>query len=85
VPKSDDRKLLQLGKQTALLLDMTAVDRKSMMFTSFLRGLAQGFGAVIGGTILVALLLWVLSLLNQVPLLGKATGVVRDTIQHKQE
>lgn len=79
--KSDDKKLLELGKQVAVILDMSQASKKTMMINGFLRGLAQGFGAVVGGTILVALLLWVLSLFNEVPLLGDAADAITDTVQ----
>ena len=81
--KSDDKRFLELGKQVAVVLDTAGVSRKRMMINSFLKGLSAGFGAVIGGTILIALLLWVLGLLNQVPFLSQATDTVRDTIQTK--
>ena len=79
--KKEDKKMLELGKQVAVILDLNRASRKTMMINSFLRGLAQGFGAVVGGTILVALLIWVLGLFNQIPLLGDATDAVTDTIQ----
>lgn len=78
--KSDDKKLLELGKQVAIILDMSRASKKTMMINSFLRGLTQGFGAVVGGTILVALLIWILGFFNEVPLLGEAADVISDTV-----
>ena len=75
--------MLELGKQVAVLLDSTGASRKTMMVNGFYRGLAQGFGAVIGGSILVGLLLWLLSLLNEIPLLGPVFDVVTDTVQNR--
>lgn len=37
---------------------------------SFFRGVLYGFGIVIGGTIVVALLIWILSQFNEVPVIG---------------
>jgi len=79
--KSEDKKLLELGKQVAVILDLSRAGRKTMMINSMLKGIAQGFGVVVGGTILVAVLLWVLGLFNNVPLLGDAADAVTDTIQ----
>lgn len=79
--KKSDERLLELGKQVAVVLDTAGVSRKRMMYNGFLRGLAQGFGAVVGGTILVAILLWVFGLFNEVPLLGPATKAFTDTVQ----
>jgi len=47
---------------------------------SFIRGIATGFGVLVGGTIVVALLLWILSLLGQVPFLNEISESTRDTL-----
>ena len=59
-------------------------DRKKLLKMSFLKGLAAGFGGVIGATIMVALLLWILSLFNQVPLIGPFFDTAQDTIESNQ-
>lgn len=38
---------------------------------NFVRGIFFGFGSVIGGTVVVALLIWVLSLFINFPLIGE--------------
>jgi hypothetical protein len=48
---------------------------------SFIKGLATGFGIFIGGTIVVALLLWILTLLGQVPFLNEISESTRDTLK----
>jgi hypothetical protein len=48
---------------------------------SFIRGLATGFGVFIGGTIVVGLLLWILSLLGQVPFLNEISDSTRDSLK----
>ncbi len=55
--------------------------RPEMLKMSLVRGIVTGFGGVLGATVLVALLLWVLSLFNDIPLLGP----VLDTIQNMVE
>jgi hypothetical protein len=47
---------------------------------SFIKGLATGFGLFLGGTIVVALLLWILSLVGQVPFLEKIAESVREAL-----
>lgn len=79
--KKDDKKFIELGKQVAVILDLSRAGRKTMMINSFLKGMAQGFGVIVGGTILVALLIWILGLFNEIPLLGPAADAVTDTIQ----
>lgn len=79
----NDKQLLELGKRVGAVIDVAGSSKWQMMSSAFLRGLAQGFGAVVGGTILVALLLWVLSLFNEIPLVGPAFDVVSKTIDKK--
>ncbi len=81
--KKDDKKFIEMGKQVAAILDTAGASRKTIMTNSFFRGLAQGFGAVVGGTILVALLIWVLGLFDEVPILNNAVNAVKDTIKSK--
>lgn len=59
-------------------------DRKKLLKMSFLKGLAAGFGGVIGATIVVALLLWILSLFNEVPLIGPFFDTAQNTIESTQ-
>ena len=44
----------------------------------------QGFGGVLGATVLVALLLWTLSLFNDIPLLGNIIENVQNTVEDHQ-
>lgn len=45
-----------------------------------IKGIATGFGVFLGGTILIALLLWILSLLGHVPFLQEITDSARDSL-----
>lgn len=77
-----DRELVRLGKMLRDFAELGVMSRKELLWVSFLRGLAQGFGAIVGGTLLVGLLIWLLGFFNHIPLLGEAAGVVSDTIQN---
>lgn len=57
------------------------IDRNQSYKMSFVKGILGGLGGVIGATVLVALLLWILSFLHSVPLLNRITDNVRHTIQ----
>lgn len=48
---------------------------------NFIRGLLFGFGGVIGGTIVVALVLWVLSWFDQLPFISNITEAARQSLQ----
>ena len=81
----DEKELIKLGKMLREFSEMGVMDRKELLWVSFLRGLAQGFGAIVGGTILVALLLWILSLFNQVPLIGPAVENISETVNSAKQ
>lgn len=55
-------------------------NRKRMYRITFIKGLLAGFGSVIGATLIVAIVLWVLSLLGSVPFIDS----IRETIETQQ-
>ncbi len=57
------------------------IDRNQTYKMSFIKGILAGLGGVIGATLVVALLIWVLSLLGSVPLINTLTDNVENTIQ----
>lgn len=50
--------------------------KKDILVGNFLGGLAWGLGSVIGATIVVAILVWFLSFINFVPVIGDFTHQV---------
>lgn len=60
------------------------IDRNQAYKMSFIKGLLAGFGGVIGATIVVALLLWVLTFFDNIPLVGRFTERTRTTIEQSQ-
>ncbi len=67
--KLDQNELIDLGKKLQDFYNQGYVNKKQAILFSFYKGIAAGAGAFIGGTIVIALLLWILSLFSQVPLL----------------
>jgi len=55
--------------------------RRQIYWMNLIRGIFLGFGTVIGGTIMVALLLWILSVLHYVPFLDGITEAAQHTLQ----
>jgi phage shock protein PspC (stress-responsive transcriptional regulator) len=51
--------------------------------SSFIKGVLGGLGGVVGATIVVALLLWILSFFGHVPLVGPFVDNLRSSIQIK--
>ncbi len=73
----------RLGRLVAEMYDAVHPNRKRLYRTAFTKGLVSGFGGVLGATLVVALLLWLLSLLNQVPFVGPVFENLQRTIQRK--
>jgi hypothetical protein len=59
--------------------------RREIYFMNLIRGIFFGFGGVIGGTIVVALLLWLLSVLQYVPFLDGITDAAQQTLQNSRK
>lgn len=56
------------------------LDRAQAYKMSFIKGILGGLGGVIGATIVLGLLLWVLSLFSNAPLVGKLIQNVQQTV-----
>jgi hypothetical protein len=63
------------------LFDDYYAQRFKVYKMNFVRGIVFGFGSVIGGTLMIAVLLWMLSWFNELPFVGRFT----QTIQHSIE
>lgn len=68
----------QLGHMMANVYETGYMNRGRMYKMSFVKGLLAGFGGVIGATIVVALVVWLLSWFDAIPLIND----IRDTIEH---
>lgn len=47
---------------------------------AFIKGTATGFGVFLGGTLLIGLLIWVFSLIGNVPFLDEIANSAKDTL-----
>lgn len=72
-----EKEALELGQKLQQFYEMGYVDKKSALGFTFIKAVVQGVGVFIGGTVMVALLLWILSGLEDVPLIKP----VRDALQ----
>jgi hypothetical protein len=60
------------------------VSTPRLVISNFLGGIAWGFGTVLGATVVVALLVFILSKLDAVPLLGDIVSNILENIQPTQ-
>ena len=71
----------QLGKTLIAVAESGYISSARFYKYSFLKGFIAGIGGVVGATVGIALLLFVLSLFDQIPLLGDLTEVIRRTLE----
>ncbi len=79
--KRTDKEYEALGRMVASIHDSGYLDHKQSYKQSFLKGIFSGLGGVIGATIVVALLLWILSAFKEVPLLGPLIRNTQNTVK----
>lgn len=70
----------QMGKMLENIYLSGYIDRNQFYKMSFLKGVVTGFGGVIGATLVVAILIWLLSILNYTPL-RPLTERLQETVQ----
>lgn len=74
----------EIAKGIELLFTTKYFSKRKLYWENFVRGMAFGAGGVIGASLLVAVLLWILSLFDTVPLIGPFFDTARESIQHQQ-
>ena len=75
-----DKELEQFGRELWSIYETNYKNRKRAYWFIFVKGLIYGFGLFLGGTILVALLLWSLSFFEDVPLLSPVVEKLNQVI-----
>ncbi len=73
----------QLGRIVASVYESGYLDAAKSYRMSLLKGVMQGLGGVVGATVGIALLIWILSLFGELPLIGNFVDAVRRTIEQR--
>jgi len=80
-PKMTDKKRVEFAKQVEYMYEAVNPSWRKLLTFAFLKGIATGFGIFLGGTIIVGLVLWILSGLEQVPFLNDISESAKNTLQ----
>lgn len=75
----------EVAKAIEILFTTPYFSKRKLYWENFVRGMAFAAGGVIGASVLIALLLWLLSIFDTVPLIGPVLDNARDTIQNAQD
>lgn len=84
-PKTKQQEYEDLGRIVASVYETGYLDIKKSYKMSFIKGLLSGLGGVIGATIVVALLLWILAQFQNVPLIGPLVKNVQQTVDSNEK
>ena len=74
----------QLGARRALLEELfndLYNDRRNIYVMNFVRGIFFGLGTFLGGTIIVAIVVWALSFFLNIPGIGESVQKAQETLQ----
>lgn len=83
--KMTDAQRIEFAKQIEDFYESSYADLKKVATFSFVKGIATGLGVLVGGTIAVSLLLWVLSLLSEIPFVGNISKSAEHSIHEATE
>jgi hypothetical protein len=82
------KKTNEIGARRAVLEDLFYdfnSSRAQVYRTNFVRGLFFGLGSVLGGTVLIAALVWLLSFFVSVPGIGDSLKQVQTSIESQKK
>lgn len=75
----------EVAKALEILFATDYINKKKLYLSNFIRGMFFSAGGVVGATLVIAVLLWLLSLFNNIPLVGPVFENTRETIQQNQD
>jgi hypothetical protein len=79
--KAEEQRRIEFAKQIETLYEASYASRKKIFGFAVLKGIGTGLGVFLGGTLVVALLLWILSLGSHIPFVGKISHSAEQSIQ----
>ena len=82
-PKQEftQKELDQVSKAVEILFATGFISKKKLYWENFVRGLTFSVGSIIGATVGIALILWILSFFKTVPFIGPLVQHAQHTIE----
>lgn len=80
VSELSEKELIELGKKVRDIYESGHIGVQRMFWLNILRGVAYGLGFFIGGTVIVALLIWLLGQFEQVPFLQSLLRAIQNSM-----
>ncbi len=75
----------QAAKALEVLFTTEYVSKKDLYKANFIRGMFFSMGSIFGAALLLGLGLWILSLFDNIPLIGPTVENFRQTIENSQK
>lgn len=75
------------GSRQALIEDLFYDFNRSRVqvyWMNFVRGIFFGFGSVLGGTVIIALIVWLMSFAVDLPWVGDTVEQIQDSLQQNE-
>lgn len=74
---------MDVARLAEILFKADYIDKKHLYLHNFIRGIMFGAGSVIGATVVITLVVWILSLFDTVPFIGPLLENARETIKDR--
>ncbi len=71
----------KLGRTLESIFEGGYINHHRVYKINFMRGIFFGLGSVLGGTLVLACLLWILTLFSEVPFIGELADMIRQSIE----
>ena len=73
----------KLGRTMESIFEGGYINHSRVYKINFIRGLFFGLGSVLGGTLIIALVAWVLSFFTELPIIGNFVETLRETVDQE--
>ena len=77
----EQEELIELGKRIKNFYEMGYISKKDALVFSFAKGLLGGAGAFIGGTLVIAVIVWMLGVFSEVSIIGEIAETIQNSLK----